>query len=209
MKELIIYEKFDSSAIDNRLTWFNPPNKWLLKNSRLRIEPDAKTDFWQNTYYDFVADNGHFLYEKVTGDFIITTRLWFNPVHQYDQAGLMVRISSRCWIKVSVEYEIDEPSKLGAVVTNNGYSDWSTQNFYDKNNELELRIKRKSSDYIVEYLKADSPEKVEFEDNWTQIRMTHLQEDTGDIPLLIGIYACSPKKAGYTVEFDLLKIEKL
>ena len=90
-------------------------------------------------------------------------------MNQYDQAGLMIRISSDCWLKTSVEYEPHTPNMLGAVVTNNGYSDWSTQEFPDDQNELLLRIKRERQDYIVEFTLPN------FEDKWSQIRMTHFQ----------------------------------
>lgn len=38
-------------------------------------------------------------------------------------------ISENCWLKTSLEYIPEGPSHLGAVVTNNGYSDWSTQDY--------------------------------------------------------------------------------
>lgn len=35
----------------------------------------------------------------------------------------MIRFSEDCWLKTSVEFEsVKEPSRLGAVVTNHGYS---------------------------------------------------------------------------------------
>lgn len=48
------------------------------------------------------------------------------------QTGLMVEISPSCWLKCSVESGAGEPgrpSQLGVVVTNAGFSDWSTQDF--------------------------------------------------------------------------------
>src|SRR5512137_1329844 len=110
MNELLINELFDKSTFDARLSWYCPPAKWRIRNSCLAIEPDAKTDYWQKTHYGFVPDNGHFLFAEVTGDVIMTTHVRFHPVNQYDQAGLMVRLSSHCWLKTSVEYEPHEPS---------------------------------------------------------------------------------------------------
>jgi regulation of enolase protein 1 (concanavalin A-like superfamily) len=105
------------------------------------IEADAATDFWQRTHYGFQVDNGHFLYREMTGDFVPTARILFRPVHQYDQAGIMVRVSADCWLKCSVEFEPSGPNRLGAVVTNHGYSDWSTQNFPRHDCEVWLRIR--------------------------------------------------------------------
>ncbi|WP_251028015.1 DUF1349 domain-containing protein [Bacillus sp. ISL-77] len=64
------------------------------------------------------ADNGHFLYYEVNGDFRLTTKVKSKPQNRYDQAGLMVRLSSDTWLKTSVEYIPDGNSKLGVVVTN-------------------------------------------------------------------------------------------
>jgi regulation of enolase protein 1 (concanavalin A-like superfamily) len=130
-------------------------------------------------------------------DFIIETGVSYTFKHQYDQAGLMVRLSPECWIKTSIEYEQDAENKLGVVVTNDGFSDWSTQNCLKNINNLFYRIIKKGSDYIVQYReKMDSV--------WIQLRITHLQ-DTGIVKC--GIYACSPKNRGFTAKFHYLKID--
>ncbi|HXV43877.1 MAG TPA: DUF1349 domain-containing protein, partial [Anaerolineae bacterium] len=147
MIELFLHETFEQPTLDPRLMWYCPPAKWSINPaaSVLAVEPEAKTDYWQKTHYGFEADSGHFLFAEVDGDLILTTQVSFRPAHQYDQAGLMVRISPQCWLKTSVEYEPDGPARLGAVVTNFGYSDWSTQNF--TGNKVSLRIRREGSDY--------------------------------------------------------------
>jgi regulation of enolase protein 1 (concanavalin A-like superfamily) len=204
MTKLILNETFDQPVFDSRLQWFHPPQKWSIQpaTSRLVIEPEAKTDYWQKTHYGFEADNGHFLFAEVTGDMILTTCVRFRPAHQYDQAGLMVRISPQCWLKTSVEYEPDGPARLGVVVTNFGYSDWSTQNF--GGNEVWLRIRREGSDYTVEYAEVIP---LGNEPHWIQIRLAHLHDDSGGV-VQAGLYACSPVGAGYVAEFDCVQIEK-
>ena len=129
--QVILNERFNQPALDPRLRWFNPPPAWSLDPSRpaLVMQPAASTDFWQETHYGFRADNGHFLFTEIPGDFTVTTKVRFHPVHQYDQAGLVVRLGPSCWIKTSVEYEPEGPARLGAVVTNHGFSDWSVQDF--------------------------------------------------------------------------------
>ncbi len=200
METYILNETFEQTSVDPQLKWLNPPQNYNLNKEEkcLMIEPDAHTDFWQKTHYNFTPDNGHFLYTELTGDFILSAKVRFFPKHQYDQAGLMVRLSPGCWLKTSVEYEPGGTSKLGAVVTNSGYSDWSTQEFVSDKNEITLRVRRESGDYIVEYLKDDS--------SWVQMRMAHLLEDTGTLPVKAGLYACSPIGAGYRAYFDFLQI---
>ncbi|BFH11928.1 hypothetical protein J6TS7_37030 [Paenibacillus dendritiformis] len=61
----------------------------------------------------------------------------------------MVRYSPNTWMKSSVEYIPDSPNKLGAVVTNHGYSDWSTQEADDGDAPLYFRISRIGSDFYA------------------------------------------------------------
>ena len=126
-----LHEAFDRVDLDPRLKWMNPPPSWSVAadDPVLVVKPSGSSDFWQRTHYGFRADSGSFLYVSVDFDFLMTTTVHLYPRHQYDQAGLMVRVSQDCWIKTSVEHETDSPSVLGAVVTNGGYSDWSTQEF--------------------------------------------------------------------------------
>ena len=151
--KVVIDDRFMLPVFDPRLRWLNPPPTWAVDSSlpALVVQPAAATDFWQETHYGFRADNGHFLFTEVGGDFTITTKVRFDPVHQYDQAGLMVRLDAHCWIKTSVEYEPHGPARLGAVVTNHGFSDWSVQDFPRETREVCLRIRKEASDFIVEF----------------------------------------------------------
>lgn len=177
-----------------RAAWLNPPPSCSLEAQAesLTIATAANTDFWQRTHYGFRADNGHFPSAAAEGDFLLTARVEYWPVHQYDQAGLMVRISPDCWLKTSVECEPEGPARLGAVVTNHGYSDWSTQPHAPGPGSLYLRIRREGPDYTVESSPDGSA--------WTQIRLARLLEDQGQ-PVLAGLYACSPKGAGFRAAF--------
>lgn len=103
-----------------------------------------------------------------------------------------MRVSPDCWLKTSVEFEPEGPSRLGAVVTNHGYSDWSTQDFTADVNELWLRIRREAGDYLVES-SVDGQ-------RWMQLRMAHLHAESG-MPVACGVYACSPKASGFACDF--------
>ena len=173
-------ESFAGPVLDPALRWHCEPARWSIRaaDRRLRIEPDAGTDFWRKTHYGFEADNGHFLFADVSGDFVMTTQVHFRPVHQYDQAGLMVRVSPACWLKTSVEYEPDGDSRLGAVVTNHAYSDWSTQAFPAEARDIRLRIRREGEDYVVDASRDGRA--------WEQIRMAHLTGDRQPRPCAPG-----------------------
>ena len=143
--QLVFFTNFSEGKLDSDVSWYCPPAQFQIdtETNRLVIKTDAKTDFWQRTHYGFEADNGHFLYREVEGDFEIMTKVHTYPVNRYDQAGLMIRVSKDTWIKTSVEYNPDGPNQLGAVVTNQGFSDWSSQNFTQNKSALYFKIQRK------------------------------------------------------------------
>jgi regulation of enolase protein 1 (concanavalin A-like superfamily) len=39
--------------------WFNPPDEWSGDAAQLELRTGANTDFWRETFYGFVRDNGH------------------------------------------------------------------------------------------------------------------------------------------------------
>jgi regulation of enolase protein 1 (concanavalin A-like superfamily) len=201
MELRFISETFEQENLNPLLQWLNPPASCRVDaaRSRLLVEPGAETDFWQRTHYGFRADSGHFLHAEVMGDGEITTTVLARPAHQYDQAGLMVRASEDCWLKTSVEYEPDTPSQLGAVVTNNGFSDWSLQDFPGTGTlSYSLRIRWEGDDFFVEHAISETGP-------WRLMRVAHLFRKAGN-PLLCGIYACSPKGRGFRAEFSSVRI---
>ncbi|RZI71179.1 MAG: DUF1349 domain-containing protein [Variovorax sp.] len=201
MNDSPLFEDFSEPRFNSRLSWRCEPAHWWVDSSVkcLRLKPDSGTDFWQRTHYGFEVDNGHFLFLEAAGDFVLTTKVTSNPVHQYDQAGLMVRLSPACWLKTSVEFELVGSSRLGAVVTNGQYSDWSTQPIAAEHRTVWFRVRAEDSDFIVESSFNGQA--------WEQIRVAHLLERPAMKSVACGLYACSPKAAGYQAEFSFLSFE--
>lgn len=202
VKQWILEEKFESEQLNSLLEWRCEPKNWFLDttSSQLVLQTDQETDYWQKTHYGFEADNGHFLYMKTDKNFRMTTKVKTIPKSKYDHAGLMIRFSKDVWVKTSLEYITNTLSKLGTVVTNRGYSDWSTQIMESKEIDLYFRVSRIAQNCYVDF-SLDG-------DEWMQIRLAHL-----DIPcdstISAGLFACSPKGKDQTVRFDFLTIEEL
>lgn len=198
MSDHALTERFDHTALAPALRWHCEPAQWSLDPVKrvLRITPEAHTDFWQRTHYGFEADSGHFLHLRATGDFLLMTQVTSHPCHQYDQAGLMVRVSPACWLKTSVEFEPHEPNRLGAVVTNAQYSDWSTQPLAKHINTVWFRVRVTGADCLVESSLDGTA--------WQQLRLAHLLERHSTQTVSCGLYACSPQEAGYQAEFHSL-----
>ncbi len=166
--------------------WFHEPKEHHCDEGLVIItEPD--TDFWQRTHYGFRRDNGHCLFTKMQGDFTFTGHFEFEPQTVYDQCGLIVRIDQDNWIKVSTEYENEQISRLGSVVTNLGYSDWATTDISSEIQSMWYRMSKQGNDFIIEN-SMDG-------DHWKQMRITHLHQEIDRLEA--GIYACSPQDSSF------------
>ena len=188
-------ERFLGPSLPQDFYWLNEPRRYRLGNG-LEIFTDEKTDFWQSTHYGFRRDDGHCLLIRQRGDFSLTTYVEFQPHEKYDQCGLMVRIDSQNWIKVSTEYESEHVSRLGSVVTNLGYSDWATQDVFSNYRAMWYRISKRGSDFLLENSYDGQA--------WLQMRITHLHRETADYE--IGVYACSPIGKDFWCCFKTLEI---
>ena len=178
-------------------SWLCPPTNFLFGPEGLEIAPDPQTDNWQRTHYGFSHDNVHFFYTHVAGDFSVQTTVHFKSLHRYDQAGLYIRVDADNWIKTGIEYETEDFSHLGAVVTNFGFSDWSTQEIPGDINVVNYKIIRKNTDFEI-YARYR-------ENRFEQIRITHLHNASKI--LKVGIYACCPNDNGMIALFKKLELK--
>jgi regulation of enolase protein 1 (concanavalin A-like superfamily) len=199
--EAFLHQSFGPEAFDSRLVWSNAPPVATSSPHGLTIETAGDTDLWQRTHYGFRRDNVPALTVPVDFDFRLETRVRFEPVHQYDQAGLLVRLSPACWLKTSIEFEPHGASRLGSVVTNFAYSDWATQDVSSSVRDARFRITRHAGDYIVEHAGPSEA--------WSQLRIAHLHDDDGTRPIHAGLYACSPKERGFRATFEYLRLDRV
>lgn len=186
--------------IDNQpFLWSNEP-KYTFQNGSLTMITSGSTDFWQRTHYGFRADNAHALLTRIGDEFTFTARCVFEAKSRYDQGGLYIRIDEENWIKIGIEAENDEISRLGSVCTNLGYSDWATIDIPASINSMYYRVSSKGDDLLVE---------CSYDGNdWTQMRICHMHAHEDHY--LVGLYACSPKEeaGGAVYTFDRISIEK-
>ena len=96
----------------------------------LAVKPHALRDSWSRTFYEplLVKNNAAALLGEIPAGSEATAELdcSLQPIHQFDQVGLFVAVSDDCFVKAGLEYA-DGKLHLSVVVTNNGFSDWSTQ----------------------------------------------------------------------------------
>jgi len=122
--------------------WLNTPDQYEITESYVKITTYPKTDFWQQSYYGFRSANSPALLVESEENFSFTVKVSFVYQERYDQCGVIIYIDSGNWFKASIEYENENFSRLGSVVTNHGYSDWATTDI-PTSNKMWYRLSRR------------------------------------------------------------------
>ena len=175
------------------MQWYNPPPVWNEQDGLIQVTSDAKTDFWRVTHYDFIRDNGHFYYQKVTGDFTTQVKITGEYQALYDQAGLMVRLDEQTWLKCGIEF-VNGVQQASVVVTRK-YSDWSVVSLPENPESIWLRLERSVETVKVEYsLDGES---------YSLLRLAYL---TTANELQVGLMCASPDGDGFSVIFEEFKV---
>ncbi len=170
------------------MQWLNEPVKWNALSNGLRVKADARTDFWRKTHDNGIRHNGHFYFDSVTGDFTARVKITAEYESQYDQAGLMVRIDERTWLKCGIEY-MDGIQYASAVVTRD-YSDWSIVPLTSLR-EIWIECERKDNTFTVRYSLDGT--------RLQMIRQSFLS-DTAEQQ--VGLMCAAPKGEGFDVTFE-------
>lgn len=131
------------------MQWLNEPAQWSAEPGVLTVTADAGTDFWRTTSYGYVRDTGHLYGELAVGDFDLSMHLSGAYAEQYDQAGAMVRVDERHWLKTGVEY-FDGRMRFSTVVTAD-YSSWAVAGLPAAAGELGLFLARRGDAVEVRY----------------------------------------------------------
>ncbi|MFA1538727.1 DUF1349 domain-containing protein [Actinomadura monticuli] len=168
--------------------WLNPPVAAVQDGSALLVTAANGSDFWRTTSYGYDRDSGHALLSPLGAEAAVEVSFVADYDHQFDQAGLLVRLDEETWIKAGVEY-CDGALQLGAVVTN-GASDWSSAPVPWQGREVTLRASR-SGDAVTIRARAGS-------DPWRMIRLAPFPPG---VEAAAGPYCCAPEGGGLTVRF--------
>ena len=180
-----------------KLKWTREPADWFASNEKIEIITNPHTDLWQRTYYHFRNDNAPVLQletEEKYFSFVIKTE--FDTKIRYDQSGIVMYLDSENWLKASMEYENESIQRLGSVVTNNGYSDWSSVDVCASIKSVWFRLSRRDNDFCIE----NSFDGVSFK----QMRICHMFNVKDKIRF--GIYACSAEDSSFKATFSNMEI---
>jgi len=172
------------------MDWINEPPHWRMDGNVLHVTTGEKTDFWRETHYDFVRDDGHLRFERTSGDFTAEVTVAGDYQELYDQAGLMLRLDERSWIKTGVEF-VGGRRLLSCVVTRDA-SDWSIVPAFHAPETIRLRLTRQGTAVRVEWAPEDGGA-------FETLRLAYFPSSN---PVLIGPMCCSPQRAGFEARFN-------
>jgi regulation of enolase protein 1 (concanavalin A-like superfamily) len=174
----------------SRGTWLNPPASAEEQDGALVAVSADRTDFWRTTGYGFVHDDGHALLAPFPNGSAVEVAFVGDFREQFDQAGVLVRVTPETWMKAGIEF-CDGLPQLGAVVTH-GMSDWSQSPAPEDwaGREVTVRVSRSGDALTVRGRCEDGP--------WRMIRLAPLAPEA---EALAGPTFCSPSRAGLQVRF--------
>lgn len=174
--------------------WINEPKEWDLREGKLKVLTDNETDFWQSTWYGFQKHTGHVFGCNIDEDFTFQVCIEANFTTLYDQAGIMVLIDEKHWIKAGIEYNDGQPM-IGSVLTNE-YSDWATGIFNGDPKKFWMRITKINNALRLQY-SCDG-------NNWPLLRLCSFVGDN----VTLGVMCCTPQRAGLNVLFSDFRVTK-
>jgi len=175
-------------------TWHQTPPVFQIEDGTLKVITSENTDFWRITQYDFIHDNGHFFGKPVHHEFTAQLHVRANFQELYDQAGLMVRVDERRWIKVGAEFS-DGQLMMSTVLTDEK-SDWAVMPAPAISDGFWVRVTVRSGTVRAQY----SVNGVD----WPLLRLAPFPVvDT----YLVGPMCCTPKRAGLEVHFSNFSVE--
>ncbi|WP_341717409.1 DUF1349 domain-containing protein [Micromonospora sp. FIMYZ51] len=171
-------------------SWRQPPVRVTEEpDGSLSVEPAAGSDLWRHTSYGFVHEDAPALLAPFPTGSAVEVDLRLDYAEQFDQAGVLVWVDDRNWVKAGVEVSDGQP-QVGAVVTRES-SDWSVAPVPDwAGREVSVRVSRCGDALTVRARVAGEP--------WRLVRLAPLAPDA---TAFAGPYCCAPSRAGLTVRF--------
>ncbi|GEJ43686.1 DUF1349 domain-containing protein [Chryseobacterium sp. ON_d1] len=202
MKKLILgfctvflVQKFSTQTLE-KMTWFNEPEKWEIKNNSLSMFVTPQSDYWRISHYGFTVDDAPFYYTVYGGEFEAKVKITGSYKARFDQMGLMLRTDKEHYVKAGVEF-VDGKYNLSTVVTHNK-SDWSVITLEKTPPAVWIKAVRRLDAVEIFYSFDDK--------SYIMMRNAPLQDNT---PVMVGLMAACPDGDGFNAVFENFKVKHL
>lgn len=192
---LFLLQKLSAQSLE-KMTWFNEPEKWEIKNNSLSMFVTPQSDYWRVSHYGFTVDDAPFYYTTYGGEFEAKVKITGSYKARFDQMGLMLRTDKEHYIKAGVEF-VDGKYNLSTVVTHNK-SDWSVITLEKTPPAVWIKAVRRLDAVEIFYSFDDK--------NYIMMRNAPLQDNT---PVMVGLMAACPDGQGFNAVFENFKVKHL
>jgi regulation of enolase protein 1 (concanavalin A-like superfamily) len=179
-----------------KMTWFNEPQTWSIKNNSLMMQVTPQSDYWRISHYGFTVDDAPFYFASYGGEFEAKVKLTGAYKARFDQMGLMVRTDAKNYIKAGVEY-VDGKFNVSTVVTHDK-SDWSVLTLDKAPPFIWVKVVRRLDALEIFYSLDDQ--------NYILTRNAPLQDNA---PVMVGLMAASPDGKGFEARFEHFSVKHL
>lgn len=169
--------------------WLNKPRRSSVNGGELEVVTDEGTDFWRETFYGFTRDSGHFLGLPALDRFTAQLRIRGQYEQLYDQAGIMVRVDEKRWVKAGIELS-DGRAMLSSVLTD-GRSDWATGPYQGNPRDFWMRATVENGVLRLQ-VSADGR-------TWPLVRLAPFPVASS---YRVGPMCCTPEREGLAVRFS-------
>ncbi|XP_045457425.1 regulation of enolase protein 1-like [Melitaea cinxia] len=186
--------KLNNITFDN-FKWLNEPAHWSLSDNVLMLRTDREKDFWQETWYNFNHNSGHVYGTELSEDFTVEICVEADFKTLYDQAGLMLYVDEKNWVKAGIEYTDGLPM-ISSVVTKE-FSDWGTGVFTGNPNKFWMKLTKVGNVVCIKY-SIDN-------ETWLLLRLCLFPVSE---KYFVGPMSCTPTREGLTVKFSGLKFSE-
>lgn len=160
-----------------------------MENSKIIMTALPNTDYFVNPETDEVLANAPFVYQEISGDFVMQAKVSANFVSTYDAGVLLALDDEKKWAKACFEYT-DLGTKAVVTVMTNGKSD-DANGVNIESNEVWLRLSRKGNVFAVHY-SIDG-------ERFMMVRLTHIPMSE---TIKVGMVAQSPMGEGGQTTFE-------
>ena len=186
----------EAGDLVSKMEWLNPPASVNFgAGGVVTAKSRARTDFWRKTFYGYITDNGHFVRIPVFGEFMFQARVNGKYAALYDQAGLMVRLDDKHWMKCGSE--LVDGKRWASVVFTHEFSDWSTSEDLSQTEPVYWRVVRRKDSLEAQC----SKDGVKFQ----TLRQGYFPPF---VEVQVGVMCAAPEGAGFEATFDELKLDK-
>ena len=175
------------------MAWLHKPNMSVVSGDRLIIETEPFTSLHSLSYGSHEAA-GKIM--EPAGQFEMTVRIDYSFKSPADECGIFIRRDVSHWCKCCVECRDGNVTDLACTVYRDGCGDRSVREIGDVIRHMYFRVICWNGNLRIRYSFNG--------DVYSDLRWLHFA--SGEDPVSVGIYACSPGDSWFDCTFSEMEL---